>query len=171
MPLLLSHGWPSTFLEFSKIIPLLTDPASFGGKAEDAFEVIVPSLPGFGFSDRPTERGMSTTKMAALFNRLMTEELGFKKFAAQGGDFGNIITEALALGFPDALTGIYMDHIPYKYVIRPIGKSFPGCAGIYAKNSTMVVDGGRLLRNSVEQTPNARLRPQQLPNRTGRVAD
>ncbi|HEX2916333.1 MAG TPA: epoxide hydrolase [Chloroflexia bacterium] len=72
MPLLLSHGWPSTYLEFSKIIPLLTDPASFGGNAEDAFEVIAPSLPGYGFSDRPSQRGMSTTKMAELFNHLLT---------------------------------------------------------------------------------------------------
>lgn len=125
MPLLLSHGWPSTFLEFSKIIPLLTDPASYGGKAEDAFEVIVPSLPGFGFSDRPGERGMSTTKIADLFARLVTEELGFKKFAAQGGDFGSSITEAIAMGFPDALTGIHMNDVPYHYAMQQVENPSP----------------------------------------------
>lgn len=119
LPLLLSHGWPSTFLEFAKIIPLLTDPASYGGRAEDAFDVIVPSLPGFGFSDRPTERGMTTKKIAELWVRLMTEELGYKKFAAQGGDFGNIITDQIGLAHPETIVGLHMNHIPYTYGFLP----------------------------------------------------
>ena len=75
LPLIITHGWPGSFIEMVKLIPLLTDPAAHGGRPEDAFDVIVPSLPGYGFSDRPTERGMNPFKVAALWARLMTESV------------------------------------------------------------------------------------------------
>src|SRR6059058_2724499 len=81
-PLLLLHGWPDSFYRFHKIIPLLTDPASYGGNPEDSFDVIVPSLPGFGFSDRPTAPGMTSARTAERFARLMTDVLGYQRFAA-----------------------------------------------------------------------------------------
>src|SRR5262249_31837149 len=89
-----------------KIIPLLTDPASYGGNAADSFDVIVPSLPGFGFSDRPNARGMTPTRTAELWARLMTEALGYRHFAAAGGDIGGGVTRLLALAHPDLLAGI-----------------------------------------------------------------
>jgi len=91
MPLLLSHGWPGSIVEFAKVIPMLLDPTQFGGNAEDAFHVVARSLPGFGFSDKPTATGYGVQKMALLFDRLM-RDLGYDQYVAQGGDWGAIIT-------------------------------------------------------------------------------
>ena len=84
--LVITHGWPSTFFEMTKIIPLLADPGSHGADPADSFDVVAPSLPGFGFSQATSERGMQVQKVADLWARLMTENLGYPKFAAQGGD-------------------------------------------------------------------------------------
>ncbi|MBC7892485.1 MAG: epoxide hydrolase [Sphingobacteriaceae bacterium] len=113
LPLLLSHGWPDSFYRFYKIIPMLTDPEAHGGRAEDAFDVVVPSLPGYGFSDRPTEKGFGQEKTAVLLTRLMTEMLGYKRFAAHGGDVGSGITERLATAHADSLVGIHLLDVPY----------------------------------------------------------
>ena len=110
LPLIITHGWPGSFVEMVKLIPLLTDPAAHGGRAEDAFDVIVPSLPGYGFSDRPTERGMNPFKMAALWARLMAE-LGYERFAAQGGDWGSAISTAFALDHAQRIVGIHLNYI------------------------------------------------------------
>ncbi len=109
-PLVMTHGWPGSFVEMVKIIPLLTDPAAHGGKPEDAFDVVVPSLPGYGFSDRPGERGMNSTKIAALWVRLM-RELGYERFAAQGGDLGAGVSTALGLDHPNSIIGIHLNYI------------------------------------------------------------
>lgn len=114
MPIILCHGWPSSFLEMLKLIPLLSDPARYGGDAGDAFDVIVPSLPGCGYSQRPTEPGMTKTRMAALFVKLMSETLGYARFAARGGDIGSGIAALMALDFPQHLIGIHVSD-----VIRP----------------------------------------------------
>jgi len=108
LPLLLTHGWPGSFFEMVKMIPLLTDPGNYGGDPADAFDVIVPSLPGFGFSDRPSARGMTGTETAELWARLMTEALGYSRFAAAGGDVGSGVTQRLALAHPDLLVGIHL---------------------------------------------------------------
>ncbi|HET6332398.1 MAG TPA: epoxide hydrolase, partial [Polyangiales bacterium] len=100
LPLLLSHGWPDSIARLQKLIPRLTDPAAHGGDANDSFDVIVPSLPGFGFSDRPTTRGFSVTRIAKLFAKLMHDELGYARYAAHGGDWGSAITESLAMQTP-----------------------------------------------------------------------
>jgi len=107
-PLLLSHGWPGSIVEFLHIIHQLAHPEKFGGKEEDAFDVVVPSLPGFGFSGRP-KRPIGPRKMASIFNSLMTNELGYKKYIAQGGDFGGTISTWLAYDFPKNLLGIHIN--------------------------------------------------------------
>jgi pimeloyl-ACP methyl ester carboxylesterase len=114
MPLVITHGWPGSFLEMLKIIPLLTDPASHGGDPADSFDVIVPSLPGYGFSDRPTQRGMNTFCMAELWAGLM-KELGYDRFAAQGGDFGAAVTTILGLRHASHVIGIHLNYIPGSY--------------------------------------------------------
>jgi len=111
-PLLLTHGWPDSFFRMVKLIPLLTDPASHGGRAEDAFTVVVPSLPGYGFSERPTETGYDAKRMAAVLNKLMTQTLGYTKYLAHGGDWGSIITEQLALHHADSLLAIHLTDVP-----------------------------------------------------------
>jgi pimeloyl-ACP methyl ester carboxylesterase len=116
LPLIITHGWPGSFVEMVKLIPLLTDPAAHGGRAEDAFDVIVPSLPGYGFSDRPTERGMNPFKVAALWARLMAE-LGYERFAAQGGDWGSAISTALGLKHAQRIIGIHLNYIAGRFLL------------------------------------------------------
>ena len=107
-PILLSHGWPGSIVEFLHIIDQLAHPEKFGGKEEDAFDVVVPSLPGFGFSGRPS-RPIGPRKMASIFNSLMTEVLGYKKYIAQGGDFGATIATWLAYDFPKTCAAIHIN--------------------------------------------------------------
>jgi pimeloyl-ACP methyl ester carboxylesterase len=111
IPLILTHGWPGSFLEMLKVIPMLADPASCGGNTADAFDVIVPSLPGFGFSDRPTESGVDTFRIAEICMELM-KELGYQRLAAQGGDWGADVTTLLGLRHPERVIGIHFNTIP-----------------------------------------------------------
>jgi pimeloyl-ACP methyl ester carboxylesterase len=119
LPIILTHGFPDSFVRMLKIIPLLTDPAGHGGDAEDSFDVVVPSLPGYGFSDRPTEKGFNAERIAGLFAKLMTDELGYQKFAAHGGDQGSSVTFQLASNHPDSLVGIHLTDVPYWSVFVP----------------------------------------------------
>ncbi len=114
MPLVLTHGWPGSFLEMLDILPLLTDPAAHGADARDSFDVIVPSIPGFGFSDRPTARGMDTFRVADLWLGLM-DTLGYRRFGLQGGDFGANISSRLAFLHPDRVVGLHLNYIPGSY--------------------------------------------------------
>jgi pimeloyl-ACP methyl ester carboxylesterase len=116
LPLIITHGWPGSFIEMIKLIPLLTDPAAHGGRAEDAFDVVVPSLPGYGFSDRPRDRGMNPSKVAHLWVRLMAE-LGYDRFAAQGGDWGAIVSSALGLEHADRVIGIHLNYIAGRFLL------------------------------------------------------
>lgn len=90
-PLLLLHGWPGSVVEFQRIIPLLTDPGRHGGDPADAFTVVAPSLPGYTFSFRPNQRRLSVPEIADVFATLMTDILGYRRFAAQGGDWGAFV--------------------------------------------------------------------------------
>jgi len=108
LPLLLMHGWPGSIVEFTEVIGPLTDPAAHGGDPQDAFDLIVPSLPGYGFSDRPSQPGVDVMRVAALFTSLM-EQLGYARFGAQGGDWGAAIATALGTAFPDRVVGIHLN--------------------------------------------------------------
>jgi pimeloyl-ACP methyl ester carboxylesterase len=109
VPLVLTHGWPGSVFEFQEAIGPLTDPASFGGSAQDCFDVIVPSLPGFGFSSKPKGKPIGTRTTARLWHRLLTEVLGYQKYAAQGGDWGYAVTVQLAADHPESLLGIHLN--------------------------------------------------------------
>lgn len=111
IPIILTHGWPDSFIRYQKIIPLLTDPAHFGGDPEDSFDVIVPSVPGFAFSGQPQQTGVSNFRTSELWAKLMTEELGYHKFAAAGGDVGSSVTRYLAFNHPELLIGIHLTDI------------------------------------------------------------
>lgn len=108
VPLLLLHGWPSSFVQMLDIIPLLADPAGHGGDAADAFDVVVASLPGYGFSDRPTRPGMSPAAMAPLFHQLMTGVLGFERYGVRSSDLGAAVAQQIARTQPEALVGIHV---------------------------------------------------------------
>jgi pimeloyl-ACP methyl ester carboxylesterase len=109
-PLLLIHGFPDSFYRYHKVIDRLTDPAQYGGDPKTSFDVIVPSLPGTGFSDRVTK---SDDANADLFAKLMTEVLGYEQFVSAGGDHGAIITQALAQKHPERLLGIHLTDVGY----------------------------------------------------------
>jgi pimeloyl-ACP methyl ester carboxylesterase len=106
LPLIISHGWPGSILEQIKIIGPLTDPTAFGGRAEDAFDVVIPSLPGFGFSSRPTEVGWGLERIGRAWDVLMTR-LGYAHYVAQGGDWGGGLVEVMARQAPRGLLGVH----------------------------------------------------------------
>ncbi len=106
LPVIITHGWPGSIIEQLKVIGPLTDPTSYGGKTEDAFDVVIPSLPGYGFSTQPTAIGWEPGRIATAWITLM-KRLGYKKYVAQGGDWGNVISEIMALMAPPELLGIH----------------------------------------------------------------
>jgi len=111
-PLLLIHGWPGSVYEFMEIIPMLTNPAAYGGDTSDSFTVIAPSLPGYGFSGHAKTRAMNIQAIADILFKLMTETLGFPRFAVQGGDWGSAITARIGEVYPSYLYGIHLNMIP-----------------------------------------------------------
>ncbi|HEY0661929.1 MAG TPA: epoxide hydrolase [Lysobacter sp.] len=106
LPLLVAHGWPGTFIALMKIVAPLTDPTAHGGDASDAFHLVIPSMPGYGFSERPRVPGWDPVRVAAAYNELMSR-LGYAAWIAQGGDWGAIIVEQMALRRPSGLVGIH----------------------------------------------------------------
>jgi pimeloyl-ACP methyl ester carboxylesterase len=107
MPLVVTHGWPGTFFEMHKIIPMLSDPASHGGDPADAFDVVAPSMPGYGFSDHATQRGLDVLSIGDMWAKLMSENLGYERFGAQGGDWGASVTAKLGFSHSDKVVGIH----------------------------------------------------------------
>jgi epoxide hydrolase len=107
LPLILSHGWPDTVMGFYKIIDVLADPAAHGGRAEDAFHVVVPSLPGYGFSSKPGSPGTSVEKIGQMWGQLMAR-LGYESYVAHGGDWGSIITQAVGQTETQHCAGIHI---------------------------------------------------------------
>ncbi len=113
MPLLLTHGWPGSVLEFRHLIDPLVNPTAHGGTAEDAFHLVIPSMPGFGFSGKPTEPGWSPARIAGAWGTLMTR-LGYGHWGAQGGDWGAMVTLILGHMAPAGLTGIHLNFVPFQ---------------------------------------------------------
>jgi len=107
-PLLITHGWPGSFVEFTKIIDPLTDPAAHGGRAADAFDVVIPSIPGFAFSDKPREPGYDPARIAQVEAKLMAR-LGYTRYGAQGGDWGSIISTQIALNDAPHVAGLHIN--------------------------------------------------------------
>ena len=105
LPMIITHGWPGSFIEQMKVIGPLTNPTAFGGRAEDAFDVVIPSLPGYGFSGKPAAAGWHPARIASAWTALI-KRLGYKRFVAQGGDWGNAVSEVMALQAPPELLGI-----------------------------------------------------------------
>jgi pimeloyl-ACP methyl ester carboxylesterase len=108
LPLIISHGWPGSFIEMLGVIGPLTDPTAHGGSAEDAFDLVIPSLPGYGFTSEPTETGWNVGRIAAAWAQLM-RRLGYTRYVAQGGDVGAAVTDAMGRQAPDGLLGIHIN--------------------------------------------------------------
>lgn len=123
LPLVLTHGWPGSFIEMERILPLLADPGAHGGDPVDAFHVVVPSLPGYAFSPAPRRKGVGTYATAALWADLMAQ-LGYDRFGAQGGDLGASVTSWLGLRFPERIVGMHLNYIPTSFK-PPLGEGLP----------------------------------------------
>jgi pimeloyl-ACP methyl ester carboxylesterase len=150
IPLLLTHGYPDSFVRFLKLIPLLT-----ADKNGISFDLVIPSIPGFGFSDKPVEPGMTPKLIASLFYKLMTEELGYTKFFAQGGDWGSSITEQIAIQYPASLLGYHMTDIPYYHLfaVPPNDLTAPEKKFMEAGKKWQMTEGGyAMLLSSQPQT-------------------
>ena len=147
MPLIITHGWPGSVFEQIKLIGPLTDPTKYGGRAEDAFNVVIPSLPGFGFSDRPTEAGWNLERIGRAWAVLMPR-LGYKRYVAQGGDWGAGVVEAMGRQAPAGLLGIHTN-LP-AVVTDEVGAVLGGGpvpATFTEKERSAVNDLGTYLRN------------------------
>ncbi|HXW47055.1 MAG TPA: epoxide hydrolase [Streptosporangiaceae bacterium] len=107
LPLIMTHGWPGSFLEFVKVIAPLSDPESHGARADDAFDVVVPSMPGFGFSARPQATGWNPERIASAWDELM-RRVGYRRYVSQGGDWGAVVTDVMGRRAPESLAGIHV---------------------------------------------------------------
>ena len=140
-PLLISHGWPGSVVEFLHVIEPLAHPERFGGSAEDAFDVIAPSLPGFGFSGKP-ERPMGPREMAGLFAKLMTDTLGYEKYIAQGGDWGGAVSSWLGYEHAPACRAIHLNIMTMRHPDGPQGVEEEEWASRFARDQ-QIQDGYR----------------------------
>jgi pimeloyl-ACP methyl ester carboxylesterase len=148
MPLIITHGWPGSVFEQIKLIGPLTDPTKYGGRAEDAFDVVIPSLPGFGFSGRPTEAGWGLERIGRAWDVLM-KRLGYTHYVAQGGDWGAGVTEAMGRQAPAGLLGI---HTNFPAAITAevgaaLGSAGPAPATFTEKEQAAINDLKRYLQN------------------------
>jgi len=131
LPVILTHGWPGSVLEFLKTIGPLTDPTAFGGRAEDAFDVVIPSIPGYGFSSRPTQTGWGPDRVGRAWDVLM-KRLGYDHYVSQGGDHGSVISDAMARQAPAGLLGIHLTMpatVPSE-LVGPINSGAPAPANL-----------------------------------------
>ena len=149
-PLIISHGWPGSIIEFIEIIDPLAHPERYGGNAEDAFDVIVPSLVGFGFSGKPP-RPYGPRRMALIFNKLMTEVLGYKSYIAQGGDWGGTISTWLGYDYPKFCAGIHINIMTVRHYEGPKGVEEELWASTFEEDQ-IPENGYRILQATKPQT-------------------
>jgi microsomal epoxide hydrolase len=150
MPLLVLHGWPGSIVEFLHIIEKLAHPERFGGKEKDAFDVIVPSLPGFGFSGSPS-RPIGPRKMADIFNKLMTKNLGYKNYLSQGGDWGATISNWLGYDHAKSCNAIHLNCLTMRHPGGPQTKEEEDWEKRFTKDQIMQ-DGYRTQQATKPQT-------------------
>jgi epoxide hydrolase len=132
LPLVLTHGWPGSIVEFLKVIPALTDPTAHGGQAADAFHLVCPTLPGYGFSGQPKQHGWTAEKIARAWSQLMLR-LGYQRYYAQGGDWGAVVTTSIALQDTEHCHGIHLN--------MPVVRPDPSTMGSLTEEEKEALDG------------------------------
>lgn len=145
LPLVITHGWPGSFFELLKVIGPLTDPTAYGGKAEDAFDLVIPSMPGYGFSEKPTGTGWGPEKIGNAWDVLM-KRLGYKNYVSQGGDWGSVIADAMARQAPQGLVGIHVNMpatVPAD-IAKALKDGDPAPAGLSVKEKAAFVSLNKL---------------------------
>ena len=164
---MLAHGWPGSVWEFNELIPRLTDPARFGGDPADAFTVVAPSLPGYTLSYAPGQPRFDVAAMADVFAELMTDVLGYRRFAAQGGDWGGYVVGGLGARHADKVRGIHLNFLPVRSDI-PFPEELSEKERIYQARAPALAEGGdRLPRHPGHEAPDAGLCAHRLPGRPG----
>jgi pimeloyl-ACP methyl ester carboxylesterase len=162
LPVIITHGWPGSIIEQMKVIDPLTNPTAHGGKASDAFDVVIPSLPGYGFSGKPTATGWDPQRVARAWTVLM-KRLGYTRYVAQGGDWGNAVTEQMALLTPPGLVGIHTN-MPAT-IPTDVAKTLPGGpqpAGMNADEKRAWDQLDIFYKNGLGYAQEMALRPQTL---------
>ncbi len=163
LPVIITHGWPGSIIEQLKIIGPLTDPTAYGGKAEDAFDVVIPSIPGYGFSGKPTATGWDPARIAKAWIVLM-KRLGYNKYVAQGGDWGNAISETMALMAPPELLGIHTNMaatVPAD-ISKALAAGSPAPAGLSADEKNAYEQLDFFYKKGLGYANEMALRPQTL---------
>ncbi|MCZ6558672.1 MAG: alpha/beta fold hydrolase [SAR324 cluster bacterium] len=155
-PLLLLHGWPGSVYEFHKLIPRLTDPPAQGGNAAQAFHVVAPSLPGYGFSDAPREPGFSPRRMARAAHELMHDVLGYPRFLVQGGDWGAVICSWMGFDFPQAVAGIHLNMMGLR------AAPGPDSPPLSEEEKAFLADAGKKMKEDMAYMAIQGTRPQSL---------
>ena len=150
MPLIMTHGWPGSILELIKVVGPLTDPTAHGGRAEDAFDLVLPSMPGYGFSARPTTTGWNPDRIARAWDVLMSR-LGYQRYVSQGGDWGSVVADVMARQAPPGLLGIHVNmpaSVPPE-IAKALQNGEPAPAGLsdeeqraYAQMNALYTRGG-----------------------------
>ena len=163
LPLIMTHGWPGSILELLKVIGPLTDPTAHGGQAEDAFDVVLPSIPGFGFSGKPTGTGWDSDRIARAWGELMGR-LGYKRFVSQGGDCGSVISHRMAMQAVPGLIGIHVNMpatVPAE--LQPLlAQGEPAPAGLSAKEKAAYDKLNDFYKNNAAYAAMMVTRPQTL---------
>jgi len=134
LPLIMTHGWPGSIFELVKVIGPLTDPTAYGGRAEDAFDLVLPSMPGYGFSGKPTDTGWGPDRIARAWDVLM-KRLGYTRYVSQGGDWGSVVADVMARQAPAGLLGIHVNMpatVPAN-VAKALNNGDPAPAGLSAE--------------------------------------
>jgi pimeloyl-ACP methyl ester carboxylesterase len=145
LPLIITHGWPGSVFELLKVVGPLTDPTAYGGKAEDAFDLVIPSMPGYGFSEKPKGTGWGPEKIGTAWDVLM-KRLGYKHYVSQGGDWGSVIADAMASQAPEGLLGIHVNMpatVPAD-VAKALKDGDPAPEGLSAKEKAAFVSLNKL---------------------------
>ncbi|SEF03923.1 Pimeloyl-ACP methyl ester carboxylesterase [Streptomyces sp. 3213] len=145
LPVILNHGWPGSFVEFLDTIGPLTDPTRYGGSARDAFHVVIPSMPGYGFSDRPTRTGWDPVRIASAWIELM-RRLGYRRYIAQGGDWGAAVTTQMAKQRPAGLLGVHLNLPEFLLSNTALGNSTPEEQAAIAQQQVFETQGSGYFR-------------------------
>ena len=167
LPLIMTHGWPGSVIELLETIGPLTDPTAHGGDAEDAFHLVLPSLPGYGFSGEPTELGWDAGRIAQAWAELM-RRLGYTRYVAQGGDVGALVTDAMGRQAPEGLLGIHVNLLVAALgLVDHCRRSPSRSARRPPRSPTFRHDRLRLLPGAGHAAADDRLRPAGLARRAG----